>query len=345
MLIAAGSLTLFACLAPAVWIRVRYKYSSQKIATCVGVTIATGSAVTGAALAGLAVAGPVGIAIGAIIGAAAVGTVGRKAAVPTGILTELWRSLMVQPEVFGRLPVIGVVRIDRPAPSIPLALANIEAGVNSSLYRVVTATVNGLGIETVRAGEALSAKQQQALEKAVEILVSEQAIAIVSDSGLLMQYQQSVAVSASAPVLLSPLLQTPLLISTLSPQQVILILTAEAMVQRSQSDLESMLLQTGLLGSREDASRCILVSCKGLPGFSLDADIPFVASDTESALVNHVWSAIQQYDVGAVLIESAMLPVLSDVLRKALSCPVFVSSHRLASTLRKCFIFTSGLIS
>ena len=75
-----------------------------------------GSVVAGAAL-GAAIAGPaapigaaVGGVVGAIIGKASAGTVGKLVSAPLGLLTDVWRGLLLRKEILEQLPDIGVLR-------------------------------------------------------------------------------------------------------------------------------------------------------------------------------------------------------------------------------------------
>ena len=133
-----------------------------------GVTIVGGSV-----FAGMVVAGPVGAGIGALIGLAVAGAVGREVKAPRGLLTELWRGLLVRDEIIDQLPRVGLLRVDRGGAPAPPALedAIMEKDVNSTLFHVVPLTVRGVDLATVRAGAPLSAQQREGINPfAMELL-------------------------------------------------------------------------------------------------------------------------------------------------------------------------------
>ena len=189
-----------------------------------------GGTIIGAA-AGTIVAGPIGLGIGAIIGLAAAGTIGKAVEAPTsGLLRELWRSLIVRDEIIDTLPTIGLLRLDRRGGLVPPALDTslMAKEVNSTLFRVEPVTVPGIDLATVRAGAALSTAQHAALRAAIAHLTARRVLAITADSGLFVHCQREAARHTGAPVLLSPLLQLPLLLAILAPTDVILVLTHDA---------------------------------------------------------------------------------------------------------------------
>jgi len=241
-------------------------------------------------------------------------------------LTDTWRMLVSSEEVLGELPVIGLIRLDRGnAPSPPaLDPAFLGKETNSYLYRVKPVTVAGLDLPTVRSAKPLSAAQAAALDAALAELEKAKAISIVSDSGLMVHYQMATAAKTKVPVLLSPLLQAPLLACILKDHESILVITADSR-QFSEAELRRCLVGAQLVDERA-ASRFVLKGCEGLPGFSDSGVIDLKAAQTAlSDLVRESALALQKEGnpIGSILLECATLPAFADVLRDKLKLPVF----------------------
>lgn len=316
---------------------------------------ATGDAavITGGVVAGAAVAGPLaplGAIIGGVIAAAAVGTVGghlRKTLgierltlqevhqlvgdvvqIPGRLLDDKWRILTNSKEVLDQLPVIGLLRLDRGDALMPPVMLDkiMSCNTNSCMFRVHPVTVTGLDDVTVRAGKPLSVAQGAALEAALTELAKVGAIAVVGDSGMLAHYQALCAEKTSLPVMLSPLLQAPLLATVLHPKTTILVVTSDSSTF-SQAELEKLLLEKGqLIQEAADAERFVLKGLEHIPGFA-DPATPISLDATQDALLQMIASAQNELvakgtPVGAVLFESAMLPAFSDVVRKEVKLPV-----------------------
>jgi len=283
--------------------------------------------VGGGAAIGAVVAGPVGAAIGAAIGLAVAGGVGKVVKARPDLLKDLWRGLVIREELIHKLPKVGLLRLDRKGKPQPPAVTDalMAKDVNSTLFTVVSRTVKGLDVETVHAGKPLSAQQQSALADSIAELEKAGAVAITTDSGLFVHYQKATTGLTTLPVLLSPLLQAPLLMSVLSPHEVILTITSDA-AAFGQADLEAALIKSGLAHSATAAKRFVLRGCQQIPGFTGDGPIDLIAC--ERGLIDLVMAARVELEkagrpLGAVLLESAMLPAFSDVLRAAFPLPIF----------------------
>jgi len=173
-----------------------------------------GSVVAGAAL-GAAIAGPaapigaaVGGVVGAIIGKASAGTVGKLVSAPLGLLTDVWRGLLLRKEILEQLPDIGVLRTVRA--KYPPAMSELS-NTNSYLYETHASVVAGLPYSQALAGGPLSDAQRASLQAAVKRLEAKKVVAITGDCGAMLHYQREVAKMTKTPVLLSALLQAPLL--------------------------------------------------------------------------------------------------------------------------------------
>jgi len=287
--------------------------------------------IAGGAVAGAFVAGPIGAAIGAAIGLAVVPgvkTIAKVAEVPAGLLKDVWRGLLLRAELIDKLPKVGLIRLDRMGKPVPPAISDVmmSKDVNSTLFKVVPVTVKGLDLDTVRSGAPLSAAQQSALADAVTALTKQGAIAITADSGMFVHYQAEATKHTTLPVLLSPLLQAPLVTCVLSAHESVLTITCDARTF-GQAELEATLLKHGLAENASAAKRFILRGLEHVPGFD-DAAKPIDVMAAESALIDLVKSECAALGkagrpVGAVLLESAMLPAFSDVLRASFPLPVF----------------------
>jgi len=141
-----------------------------------------------------------------------------------------------------------------------------------------------------------------------------------------VHYQAEATKHTKLPVLLSPLLQAPLLTSVLSAHEAVLTITSDARAF-GQADIEAALMKHGLADSGAAAKRFVLRGLEHVPGFD-DASKPIDLEACETALVALVTAecaALKKAGkpVGALMLESAMLPAFSDVLRNAFPLPVF----------------------
>ena len=228
--------------------------------------------------------------------------------------------------MLAELPVIGLLRLDRGSAPSPPALdpASLGRETNSYLYRVKPITVAGLDLATVRGAKPLSAAQAGALDAALAELEKQNAISIVSDSGLMVHYQMATAAKTKVPVLLSPLLQAPLLACILKDHETVLVITGDSK-QFSETDLSRCLVGSQLVDERA-ASRFVLKGCEGLPGFSDSGAIDLKTAQTALCdLVRECSIALQKAGkpLGCILLECATLPAFADVLRGTTNLPVF----------------------
>jgi len=141
----------------------------------------------------------------------------------------------------------------------------------------------------------------------------------------MIKYQAATAAKTKVPVLLTSLLQCPILVSMLNPQESILVITANSAIF-GQPELRACLVDAGLVDSKA-ATRFVLKGCEHLPGFA-DPNTPIDLSAAQSGLCQLVKAAAAEMaaagkPVGGVILESAMLPVFSDVLRDQLKYPIF----------------------
>ena len=139
------------------------------------------------------------------------------------------------------LPEIGMLQAER----APCPAMSELASSNSYLYQTHGEPVRGLPHLQALWGEPLSDAQHAALVEAVQRLEARKVVAITGDCGAMLHYQDQVAKLTSRPVLLSALLQAPLLATIFRADEQVLVLTAD---KRATTDavLQQLLLRTGL---------------------------------------------------------------------------------------------------
>ena len=86
------------------------------------------TATAAGALAGFLIVGPIGAVAGGVIAAASANTAAKKIVRQAGLLSELWRGLVVTKEIFEKLPVIGLVRLDRGGAPLPTRVCRVMRG-------------------------------------------------------------------------------------------------------------------------------------------------------------------------------------------------------------------------
>jgi len=231
--------------------------------------------------------------------------------------------IVSQPEVQAKLPKIGVLRCER-ATFLP---AQMSVGSNSYLYTTVQAEVKGLTYADVRAGRPLDAAQTKALQAAIDTLDKLGVMAITGDCGAFVHHQVAARKMTSTPVVLSPLLQAPMLAAMYMSEEKVLVITNDTR-DYSQADLEANLVSIGL--TAEDAARFVLLGLEGVAGFqavrqaSNDWGRQVNVEATRDALVAAVEAKkAEEPLVRAILIESTVLPFFADCLRHARKVPVF----------------------
>jgi len=295
-------------------------------------TAATGTAaistIAGGAVIGAVVAGPaapigafVGAAVGLLVAKATANTVGKVLTVPVDVLDEMWRRLLMRPEILEQLPDIGQLRSERDF--YPPAMEDLSS-TNSYLYSTVPATVAGLPYAQALEAGPLTAAQLDALAEAVASLEAQKVVAITGDSGAMLHYQQEVTKMTTLPVVLSSLLQAPLLASVFAADEQVLVMTSDATVTTA-AKLAEHLTACGVPAA--DVSRFVLVGCEEVEGFSKGGDrklVPQLAADQLLGLARQQLAA--HPNLRGVLLESTMLPMFADVLRKELALPVFDST-------------------
>jgi len=141
--------------------------------------------------------------------------------------------------------------------------------------------------------------------------------AITTDCGFFGNYQKEVAAALNVPVFLSSLLQIPLIIRALKPNQKVGVICADAT-----SLSPSLLSACGI----DDLSTIVVAGVQDLPE---SKNIPlctgqFNSFKIEQELVNLATQLVNDNpDIGALLLECSDMPPYSWSIQKAVNLPVF----------------------
>jgi len=240
-----------------------------------------------------------------------------------GFLLDSWRVLLDRKEVLALLPDVGVLRTERPF--YPPAMSDLTH-TNKYLYETQPALIKGLTYLDALQGVTLSEEQLASLRAAVAELDAKGVLAITADCSAMVAYQPLVAQMTSTPVVLSCLLQAPLLMTMYAAEEKILVLTSDS-TTTTEEKLAAALLECGV--AQSDLPRFVLKGCQEIDGFrttqlagqesgSIDAEA------TAAALLAIVKEAEGSGGgVRAVLLESTMLPMFADKIRKETPLAVF----------------------
>jgi hypothetical protein len=207
---------------------------------------------------------------------------------------------------------IGIVCLEYFLPFIPGDVGNASTYDFPVLYREVKGATFDAIIE--RQDPAMAAP----IVAAAQELVRQGAKAITSDCGYFGAYQREVARAVPVPVFLSSLLQAPLALTMLAPEQRLAVLVANG---ASLSD--RLLERIGIV----DTSRIVFRGLEDKPEFrktvldecgTLDVDL------VEQEIVDAALEVQSEHpEVGAILLECSDLPPYSAAVQAATGLPVF----------------------
>src|SRR5712691_3970160 len=207
---------------------------------------------------------------------------------------------------------VGIVCLEYYLPFIPGDVGNASTYEFPVLYREVKGATF----------EAIIQRQDPAMlpliVEAAQELARQGAKAITSDCGYFGAYQREVAQAVDVPVFMSSLLQAPLVLTMLAPEQRLAVLVANGA-----SLGEPFLEKVGIV----DASRIVFRGLEDKPEFrktvldecgTLDADL------VEREVVDAALEVQAEHpEVGAVLLECSDLPPYSAAVQAATGLPVF----------------------
>jgi hypothetical protein len=204
---------------------------------------------------------------------------------------------------------IGILVLDLRYPLFPGNVANATTWDFPVLYKIL----EGAGAEIFDADPSI-------LEKVVRggrELTQQGVRAIIGSCGYFANYQKEAAKSIDAPVFMSSLLQVPIILSALRPDQKLGILCA------FKGGLTPHLLeQVGI----NDPSRLALAGAQDLPEFQnlLNCTGSFNSHKLEQELVDLAKHLVQQNsDIGAILLECSDMPPYAHAIQEAVRMPVF----------------------
>ena len=206
---------------------------------------------------------------------------------------------------------IGILQLDCSLPFIPGDVDNASTYRYPVLYRPVPALSTAACLKGAPDLAAAVVEGARALE-------TQGVRAISSDCGFMLQFQEAVREAVRIPVLMSSLLQLPLIAASLAPSRPIAIVTANAknltpdFLTRNGIRVANKLLVLGL--EEEPEFKSAVLDEKG----SIDAAL------VEDEVLQVTRRAREAHrDLGAVLLECSMLPPYARRLQDALALPVF----------------------
>jgi aspartate/glutamate racemase len=207
---------------------------------------------------------------------------------------------------------VGILRIEYSYPPIPGDIAH----EGSYGYKVRFEQVDGLTFEKAQ-NAVLDDAIQESFKKAVKKLEEKGVVAITGDCGFMMAYQPYVRALTDIPVLMSSILQAPMLVASHEPDAKFAIFTANS----STFDKEKLLVQSGMM---VDPKQWIVVGLQDLDGFeavALGQKVP--AEKVQPAILKCVKNLMAtQPNLRGFLLECTELPHYADAIRAQSGLPV-----------------------
>jgi len=206
---------------------------------------------------------------------------------------------------------VGIILVDVRTPFIPGDVGNASTYPFPVVYR----TAFEVNLERlINQGDKSLTPSVIAVAKELENLGVR---AITSDCGYMLHFQKEVAAALSVPVILSSLLQLPLLESALGGAKVGIICANKQRLVPELLDLAGM----------RDKSRAVIYGLEHCPAFRspiLDEE-PFLDdAKIEKEVVDTAKTMLADHpDVGTVLLECSNLPPYAHAVQRAIKRPVF----------------------
>jgi hypothetical protein len=206
---------------------------------------------------------------------------------------------------------IGILQLDCSLPFVPGDVDNASTYRYPVLYKVVP------GLSTAACLRGAPELEAAAVAAAKE-LETQGVRAISSDCGFMLQFQAAVRDAVRIPVLMSSLLQLPLIASGLSSKRPIAVITADStnltspFLARAGMTVPNPVIIRGLQDETEFKSA--VLDEKG----SIDAGL------VEREVVGAVRQIKEAHpDLGAILLECSMLPPYAQAVQDSVGLPVF----------------------
>lgn len=206
---------------------------------------------------------------------------------------------------------LGILSLEHPMPFIPGSVGN----VSTYRYPVIVKVVKGLAFERVFRGDPECAGM---LVEAAKELEAQGVKAISSNCGFMIKYQDDVARAVTVPVLMSSLLQLPLIAASSGKTRPIGMITADDrgmgndMLLLAGVETETPIIVKGMQ-ERPEFKRSTLEMCG-----SLDSDL------VEEETVAVARELLDEHpDLAAILLECSELPPYARAVQAATGVPTY----------------------
>ncbi|XP_075261374.1 uncharacterized protein LOC142353064 isoform X2 [Convolutriloba macropyga] len=218
-------------------------------------------------------------------------------------------------------PCLGVIRLDYDYPAAPGDIDCAETYGYDVFYKVVP----GLTFELCQSGN-LPDDVKERFVASMRWLVEEKDVScITGDCGFMIYFQQMAQLEAMkfgkpVTVVMSALVQLRAILMGISPEQGVIIMTANGdSLRQVQEMFERQLCMDHL------KPRLHLIGCETVPGFEAVARGEKVDTQkVEPGMIELVKSCLEKYpNVGAILLECTELPPYANAIREASGLPVF----------------------
>jgi hypothetical protein len=223
---------------------------------------------------------------------------------------------------------IGIVTLDEDIPCPPGTPGNPTTFTHPVIYEIVKGADIGslIGLDDPDSEAAFLAAGQVLADKGVS--------AIAGNCGLMIAHQAAMARSLPVPVLMSSLLQLPMIAAMLGPRSRVGIIASSARNLKP----EHLLMATG--GADIPVA---LASMDGQPAFRAgmaDGALDFDKAEAEVVAVAQGLAAGNP-DVGAILLECVDLPPYAHAIQEATGLPVYdittLIEHAISAVVRRPF--------
>jgi Asp/Glu/hydantoin racemase len=206
---------------------------------------------------------------------------------------------------------IGIIVIDVWYPMLPGNVAN----ASTYSFPVAYSVLRGATVEQILTGDPIL--KDLIIEAGKELIQTQGVRAIVGACGSFANYQSEVAAALDVPVFMSVMLQAPMILRALKPQQKLGIIAA------SESAVTAKVFQEcGIT----DSSRLVIVGAKKLSEFQkiLQCQGGFDTSALEQGIVALATDMVAaDPDVSALLLQCSDLPPYAAAIQNATGLPVF----------------------